>query len=72
MPELTDDPTEHNEMISIVGEGLHATFRKGCENGSKVHQAIRDMPDGDYREAVEWFVYCLEVSGYKIIKSENA
>lgn len=56
------------EFVQILAETVHTAFRKGCENGHDVHEAIKKMPNKDWGDAVEWMAWAIEECGYEIKK----
>ena len=56
------------EFAMILSETVHTAFRKGCENGGEVHTAIKNMPNKDWGEAIDWMIYAIEECGYEIRK----
>lgn len=59
--------TDATELLSEI---VHTAFRKGCDNGTKVWTAMRDMPREDWGAAIEWMVYALGESGYEIVEKK--
>jgi hypothetical protein len=61
------DPNEQH-IRSILAETVHTAFRKGCDGGGsfQVWTAIRNMDNDQWGNAIEWMIYCLDVSGYEI------
>lgn len=47
-----------------LGEAIHCGFRKGVDGGdsAKIWKLIRDMPDQEYADYVEWVRRSLFVS----------
>lgn len=66
---MARDATD-TEAAMVISETVHTAFRKGCENGHDVWQAIRDMPAENWSEAVNWMIWAMRESGYKIVKTD--
>jgi hypothetical protein len=72
MPDNTSYvPLSPEEARSVVGEGIHTSLRKGCENGSDAWRAIRDMPNEDWSGAIKFFVSGLDVMGLALCRAED-
>lgn len=48
---------------SLLAEGFHTSFRKGCENGQAVWEAISNLPADEYATAIEYLSWSLEYMG---------
>lgn len=61
------------ELTSVLAESFHTAFRKGCDGGGShlVWKAIRDMDNEQWASAIDWTLYCIEESGYKIVKKSR-
>lgn len=43
-----------------AGEAIHTAFRKGCEGGGEVHQAISRLAGEQYGAAIDWIIEAIE------------
>lgn len=50
--ELTDK--QRDTLASLIGEGVHTGLRKWCgsRESAVAHKAIRDLPEGEWHQAV--------------------
>lgn len=56
------DAIGFDELEGVIGEMVHVAFRKGCVGGSTVWRAIRNMPEGEYSNAVQFMLDGLRYS----------
>lgn len=63
--------TTDSELKGILAETIHAAFRKGCEEGLSVHAAITKMPNAEWAKAIDWMLWALNESGYKIVRKDE-
>lgn len=59
-----------DEILSMVGEGIHTGLRKGtdAESSGPMWQAIANSSDGGWSEALDWFLWGLRYSGWEIVR----
>lgn len=61
------------DIISMIGEGIHTGLRKGSDAPSSgpLWQAISKSDDGAWTDALKWFLWGLRYSGWQIVKVDN-
>jgi len=65
---LTYRPVDDDLAGDLLGEGFHTAFRKGVDGkgSGTVWDAIRDMTDDGYSDAIDYVLYALDYMGYKL------
>lgn len=57
-----------NEILAILGEGVHTAFRKGADGGGahEVWVTIKNMEANQYNATIEFLVAGLDFMGYEV------
>ena len=55
-------------ILGTLGEGIHSTFRKGCEapQAVKIHKLISEIPADEWHRYLEYLLWGLRESGLTI------
>lgn len=61
-----------DEVISLIGEGVHVGLRKGTDaaDAHDLWKAISDSKTDAWSDAVGFLAYTLEQAGYALVKKE--
>jgi len=67
---VTGTVPSQEDVISMLGEGIHTGLRKGTDAPSSgpLWQAIRASDDGAWGDALRFALWGLRYSGWEIVK----
>lgn len=70
---VTGTVPSKEEVLSMLGEGIHTGLRKGtdAESAHDLWVAISNSNDGAWSDALDYALWGIQYMGYEIVKVEK-